>query len=236
MLSLMKVFDESTGRTVPVPGRKASEPLPQSGGSAAEADLAARRAEQWTDLYGDYLYRYALLRLRNRQGAEDVVQETFVAALQSYRNFQGRSSEKTWLVNILKHKIIDQFRKTGREDAVCDEKFEGWFSDVFNERGHWNFSSGKAPRIWSAPDPERAYGNQQFWKALHSSLEELPDRVADAFVLREIEGLETEEICRTLGVTRNNLWVMLHRARAYLRRSLEEGGFAVATATPKVQC
>lgn len=232
---LPNLFDEIRGRRA---ASRSKPALAQQAGSKAPVfeGSPSACAEKWVAGYGDYLFRYALLRLRHRQASEDVVQETFLAALKSYRNFQGRSSEKTWLVNILKHKIVDYLRKASRERAVRDEEFEGWFEDVFEEHGHWNSAAGKFPRDWGASDPERAFQGQQFWKALQASLGELPSRVAEAFVLREIEGLETDEICQALGVTRNNLWVMLHRARMYLRHSLEAGGYGGAQALkPKFQ-
>lgn len=231
MLNLMNVFDEMRSRGTGVPPvspvrRRPFAPSQRpSGNIAGSTDSPAARAEKWVASYGDYLYRYALLRLRHRQAAEDVVQETFLAALKSYRNFQGRSSEKTWLVNILKHKIIDYIRKDSREQSTSDEDLQGYFDDAFDERGHWKPSSPKMPRQWSASDPDCAYQGEQFWTTLQTSLGELPNRIAQAFVLREIEGLDTDEICRTLGITRNNLWVMLHRARGYLRQSLEARGF-----------
>ena len=69
---------------------------------------------QWLDKYGDYLYRYALMRVRDSAIAEDILQETLLAALGASQNHAGLSSERTWLVGIMKHKVVDYFRRVGR--------------------------------------------------------------------------------------------------------------------------
>ncbi|HSR49283.1 MAG TPA: sigma-70 family RNA polymerase sigma factor [Acidobacteriota bacterium] len=214
-----------------VPGTESAHLGPtQSEEEEGGKDTLDSQAAEWVNLYADYLYRYAMLRLRDKQASEDVVQETFLAALQSFKNFKGRSSVKTWLVNILKHKIVDHIRRCCRERRSADSGgvLDDWMEDAFNEHGHWNFASGKHPKCaWVDSDPEAAYDRQRFWTVLQGSLAHLPTRVAQAFVLREIDGLETEEICSTMNISRNNLWVMLHRARLFLSHSLETDGFSV---------
>ncbi|MDQ3804212.1 MAG: sigma-70 family RNA polymerase sigma factor [Acidobacteriota bacterium] len=183
----------------------------------------------WVDQHGDYLYRFALLRLRDPSAAEDVVQETLLAALQARGRFAGRGSERTWLTGILKHKIIDHFRRAARTHQP-DGAGESWMEhgEMFQQSGewvgHWDFDNKADPVEWKA-DPETALERSEFREALGRCLSGLPERVARAFTLREVEGMAGEEICDVLGVTANNLWVMLHRARAQLRHCLEMGWF-----------
>jgi RNA polymerase sigma-70 factor (ECF subfamily) len=175
--------------------------------------------ENWVELHGDYLYRFALSRLRDPKTAEDVLQETFLAALQSLDRFEGRSSERTWLAGILKHKILDHFRRGGREVGLGDrDEPPDFHPDWFDEEGHWKLDEN-SPADWA--DPDRTLEQSRFWEAMGRCLGELPARTARAFALREIEDAETDAICKDLSITPTNLWVMLHRARMHLRRCLE---------------
>lgn len=178
--------------------------------------------ENWVDEHGDYLFGYALLRVRDRELAEELVQETFLAALKARHNFAGQSSEKTWLVGILKHKIIDHFRRVSREHSVADFEANAREEDLFRQTGEWvdHWKPESAPKEW-ANDPSRLLEQKEFWEIFKRCLAELPPRLAQAFTLREIDGISSEEICEILNISANNLWVMLHRARALLRRSME---------------
>ncbi len=176
----------------------------------------------WVDRYGDYLFRYAMLRLRNRPEAEDLVQETFLAALKNRESFSGASSETTWLVGILKHKIADHFRRQARESPMeAGDLREQPDPSAFDPSGHW--ASG--PADWGG-DPEDLFRQKEFLDRLATCLSGLSPNYANAFTLREIDGASTDEICKVLGVTRTNLWVILHRARMLLRRCLETRWFA----------
>jgi RNA polymerase sigma-70 factor, ECF subfamily len=186
----------------------------------------------WVDLHGDYLYRYALLRLRDAALAEDAVQETLLAALQSRRDFEGRSAERTWLTGILKHKLVDHFRKVGRivfVGQVEGEEFE--HEELFKQEGKWrdHFDPARAPVEWCA-SPSELLEQGEFWEVFQKCISPLPARIGSAFTLREMEGLSSEEICEVLGITVNNLWVMLHRARMHLRRCLELNWFTASGA------
>jgi RNA polymerase sigma-70 factor (ECF subfamily) len=155
------------------------------------------------------------------------VQDTFLAALRAYQNFEGRGSERTWLVGILKHKVMDHFRRVSREAPVGEEVDEAsdhreFFERVNEWQGHWN--TNYAPTDWHATPAELIEKND-FWKVFSDCLSPLPDRTASAFTLREVDGLTSEEICETLGIKVNNLWVMLHRARLHLRNCLEVNWF-----------
>ena len=177
--------------------------------------------ETWVDRYGDYLYRQALSRIQDPTVAEDLVQETFVAALHARENFQGRSSEKTWLTAILRHKAIDYIRKKSKEKPVEDTEYlTGSMDELFDEKGDWKIKPAK----W-AYSPTELYEQKEFWKTLTQCLSQLTSRLSRAFTLREMDGLSTEEICKFLNVTATNLWVMLYRARMYMRRCLEINWF-----------
>lgn len=181
----------------------------------------------WVERHGDYLYRNALLRLRDRDLAEEAVQETFLAALKDRNAFAGRSSERTWLVGILKHKIVDHFRKVSRESfAEAMERLpyeeERPFLGEGEWKGHWRGGDGGGPAAWgTSTDLDR----REFWEVFNACLSRLPSRLVEAFTLREIDDLSSEEVCKVLRVTPTNLWVMLHRCRMQLRRCLEVNWF-----------
>jgi RNA polymerase sigma-70 factor, ECF subfamily len=181
----------------------------------------------WLDQHGDYLFKYAVFRLRDSTAAEDVVQETFLAALKAYEKFEGRGSERTWLVGILKHKVIDHFRRANREVAIGDGSEEASEHREFFERedqwsGHWN--NNYAPNDWHAT-PAELIERSDFWKVFSECLSPLPQRTASAFTMREVDGHSSEEICEILSISVNNLWVMLHRARLHLRNCLDINWF-----------
>ena len=180
---------------------------------------------EWVDRYGDYLFRYAMLRLRDRSAAEDLVQETFLAALKGRETFSGGSSEATWLVGILKHKIADHFRRQAHEVPLEEGDLrEQPDPSVFDGSGHW--TSG--PIDWGG-DPADLYREKKFLDQFAKCLAGLPPNHANAFTLREIEGVDAGEICKILSVSETNLWVILHRARMQLRRCLEIRWFAAKT-------
>jgi RNA polymerase sigma-70 factor (ECF subfamily) len=179
------------------------------------------RPETWVDQYGDGLYRFALARVKDASTAEDLVQETFVAAIRSQDSFKGKSSRRTWLTAILKYKIVDYYRKLGREtpDENLDriDAYDTVHDDLFNERGGWSLRPAK----WSV-DPEKIQRQREFLDIFYRCLGELPERLARIFMRREIEGAETEEICQEMAITATNSWTMLYRARMGLRRCLED--------------
>lgn len=175
------------------------------------------------DLYGDTLYRMALSMVRDPAIAEELVQETFLGALRSRGNFQRRSSERTWLIAILKHKVIDYFRSKYKQQPL---EFKDEISTVktdtyFDSRGEWAVKPGK----WHA-DPTKLYEQKEFFEVLSRCLSKLSPRMAKAFMLREIDGLDTEELCKVLDISATNSWVMLHRARVSLRGCLEKNWFS----------
>ena len=208
----------------------AAESAPDNG-PASPSPARLSDPERWVEEHGDYLFKFALARLRDVTNAEDMVQETFLAALKGGQSFAGRSAEKSWLVGILKHKIMDYYRKAGRETSFTDLEF---YSDEESDRfipdglfkGGWIHDAGRelGPMEWSA-DPGASLDSQAFWKTFHDCSSKMPRNVAAVFTMREVDGVESKEICALLNISENNLWVMLHRARMALRRCLETNWF-----------
>jgi RNA polymerase sigma-70 factor (ECF subfamily) len=199
------------------------DPTKSEDSEAGPALTASIDPERWVEEHGDCLYRYALLRVRRPEVAEDLVQETFFAAVKTFGSFRGKSSERSWLCGILKNKICDHFRKLGRETCFTDLEFlEDEFSHKFVPQGFWNHECG--PLEWK-PEAEVVMHRAEFWETFRDCLTKLPQRVADVFMLREMEEMATTQICETLNISPNNLWVMLHRARMALRECLEMNWF-----------
>jgi RNA polymerase sigma-70 factor (ECF subfamily) len=188
-----------------------------------DSDFASR-----CNSHRGYLLRVAVLQLRDSSLAEDVVQDTLLAALQGADRFSGRSSLKTWLTGILKHKIIDAIRRRTREPSVSplDEEIQLEDMDaLFDETGHWD----NPPADWG--DPEAALSRVQFMDMMQFCLEKLPPNTARVFMMREVMELESQEICKELKITSTNLWVILYRARMALRQCLEQNWFLRAGRT-----
>jgi len=177
--------------------------------------------EKWIDLYGDFLFRYTMLRLRDPAHAEDVVQETFLSAIQSRKNFESRSTERTWLIGILKHKIVDYFRKNSKELTVDDhDSFQRIVDENFDTNGRWKLIPGS----WSRNSDE-VVEQKEFWGVFRQCLTELPPRLANIYFLRELEEMSSQELCKVFNITATNLWVVLHRARHGLRECLATNWF-----------
>ncbi|NQT41672.1 MAG: sigma-70 family RNA polymerase sigma factor [Planctomycetes bacterium] len=170
----------------------------------------------WVDRHGDMLFRYALSRLRDPDSAEEVVQESFVAALHAVAQYSGTGAEGAWLLGILKRKIIDYIRRRNRPDSgVGGEADEDPIGSCFDAKGNWQFD----PRLAGAR-PEAHMEREEFWQAFRGCLAGLPQRQADVFSLREIEEMSSDNICKELRITASNLWVLLHRARLRLVRCM----------------
>jgi RNA polymerase sigma-70 factor (TIGR02943 family) len=168
----------------------------------------------WLGEHGDVLYAYALSRVRDPHAAEDLVQETLLAGLAAAGGFQGQSSERSWLIGILRHKLTDHLRRSFRERPPAESGADG-LDGLFDRHGHWN----TAPSKWGA-DPHALAEDAEFFAVLTRCLSRLPARTAHLFWLREAEGVDTSELCERLNVTAANVWAMLHRARCGLRECL----------------
>jgi len=177
---------------------------------------------EWVDKYGDLLYRFAFFRVGEAQVAEDLVQEVLLAAYKSRDRFGGKSAEKTWLVGILKHKIVDYYRNRTREGKTFN--FNETYSTVeevtFDKQGKWK----SAPADLSSL-PDKKVVDKELGEVIASCVETLPQGIRSVFSLREIDQLTSDEVCKALGITPTNLWVSMHRARLQLRSCLEQEWF-----------
>ena len=169
------------------------------------------------------LLRLAQLQLRNMAWAEDAVSETLLAVLQGMHTYAGAAQFKTWVVGILKHKVLDQLRQHAREQAVAPdgEDDEGGDIDdlIFQPDGHFR----TMPQEWT--DPADQLQRRQFFEVLEACLDLLPGKLGRVFLMREWLGLETAAICQECGIAPTNVWVMLHRARMRLRECLQLNWF-----------
>ncbi len=207
------------------------QPLSGSGRMWARVTLPGHRRmdhelsdpETWLTEHGDALYRYALRHTGDPARAEDLVQDTLIAALQARSGFAGKSRERTWLTGILKHKVIDHLRIRDREIAtdLASEPHLHDDGEHFDARGFWQVEV----RSWS--NPAGALQEEAFFDALEHCVEALPERTGEAFRMREVHGMDTDAICAALDIgTANNLFVILSRARMSLRDCLARTWFA----------
>lgn len=171
----------------------------------------------------DYLFKFARLQLRNEAWAEDAVSETVLAALAKPGAFEQRSQLKSWLVGILKHKVVDLLRQHGREISVsgaCDDDDTDPLDYIgYQADGHFT----QAPADWG--NPEQDLCSQQFMKILDACVNQLPPAQGRLFLMREWLELSVDEICKDLDLTPTNLYVQLNRARLRLRACLELNWF-----------
>lgn len=184
----------------------------------------------WVNEYGDGLLRYALSFVRDKSVADDLVQETFLAALTSRTAFTGKSSEKTWLFGILRHKAIDYLRKCRTEHQTEGRDELDFVESTRVLPGLWR--KDLIPTDWRS-DPNASAQQAAFWGIFNSCLSELSPRMANAFMLREMEGMSAKEICEVLNLTESNYWVVLYRARTILRRCIEKNWFCSSNALDK---
>ncbi|MDP5092538.1 MAG: sigma-70 family RNA polymerase sigma factor [Polaribacter sp.] len=174
----------------------------------------------WVDKHSDYLFNFAIARVNNYDLAKDLVQETFFAGLKSAKNFEGKASERTWLVSILKRKIIDHYRKINSTKGKAEVKMN-FYEDGENE-GSW--IEERVPQSWDNAT-EKSIENEELKQQLDYCISKLPEKYAMVFTMKTIQDFETEEICKELDITSSNLWVMIHRARTQLRKCMEDNWF-----------
>ena len=176
---------------------------------------------QWVNAHADYLYAFAISRINDEEQARDLVQDTFLAALEKAENFEGKSSERTWLTAILKNKIIDVYRKKSSglkniEIKVAEEEQEDFFD---RDSGHWVFEHG--PKEFGIEDKDHII-NKEFEQILQKCLQKLPVLWKAVFTMKHIEEEPTDTICAELKVTSSNFWVIIHRAKLNLRACLQK--------------
>jgi RNA polymerase sigma-70 factor, ECF subfamily len=185
-------------------------------------DESALAPETWVDQHGDALYRFALRRVTDPELADDLVQDTFLEALRARSSFTGGSSVRTWLTAILKHKIIDQYRRSGRTPRTEGEPLsDPAIESFFDQGGHLKTPPGR----WD-DKPDAVLDRSEFREVLSQCVLRLPEHLADAFVAIELGDFDRDRACEQFQITAANLSVRLYRARLLLRHCLEVHWFA----------
>lgn len=172
--------------------------------------------EQWNLSYREYLLRFALQRISDYGSAEDIVQDTFLSGWNARRQFRGDCSEKTWLTGILRNKIIDHYRRNSRRPSVIASDLDG----PADESGSVSWMD-RQPDLRPVNRPGSETDKREFLDELDRAVNSLPEKMGLAYRMREIEGQSTEEITRKLGITKANLWVLIHRAKQALGEQLD---------------
>ncbi|KAA1245591.1 sigma-70 family RNA polymerase sigma factor [Aquimarina sp. RZ0] len=174
----------------------------------------------WIDKYSDYLFNYTIVRVDDKEIAQDLVQETFFAGLKSMKNFKGEASERTWLISILKRKIIDHYRKINSNKGKAEVRIN-YVNDGETE-GDWLEERVADPFDQNA---ENEIENEELGVAIYNCIDKLPEKQARIFKMKTIEGFDTEAICNEFDITASNLWVIIHRARTAMAECLEKNWF-----------
>ena len=174
----------------------------------------------WIKDYSDYLFNYTITRVSDRDIAQDLVQDTFLAGLKSMANFKGEASERTWLIAILKRKIIDHYRKINSNKGKAEVRMS-YNSDSETE-GDWLEERVADPFDKTAEDKIE---NTELGIAIHDCLGKLPEKQAVVFKMKTLLNYETEAICNELNITASNLWVIIHRARTAMASCMEENWY-----------
>ena len=184
--------------------------------AATNSESTSALGSDWVDTHADYLFNFAIGQVRDASIAEDLVQETFLAAVKAQNSFSGKSSARTWLVGILRHKIYDHLRKTCRERAVRHDPTPLNDDECWEESVLWLHDVAEETQL-----PSRRIELDEFRTNLEMALGKLPPRIAQVFLLYQIEERPNREVCAQLNISESNLWVMLHRARKQLREQLD---------------
>jgi len=175
---------------------------------------------KWIDNYSDYLFRYTTVRINDHEISKDLVQETFFSGLKSAKNFEGKATERTWLISILKRKIIDHYRKKNSKKGQAEVRMN-FYNDGENE-GDW--IEERVPQSWDS-EVEKKIENKELQHQIDLCVDKLPKKYAMVFRMKTIQEVDTEVICKELGISSSNLWVIIHRARMQLRKCLEDNWF-----------
>ncbi len=175
--------------------------------------------DKWVDKYADYLFNYAIVRVNDREIANDLVSETFLAGLNSKDNFLGKAKERTWLISILKRKIIDYYRKINSQKGQAEVRVN--YKDEDNN-GDWLEEQVADDFDRSAEDDME---NEELRLAILECLNEINEKHAAIFKMKTIDGADTEAVCNEFNISPSNLWVIIHRARTALAACLEKKWF-----------
>lgn len=178
--------------------------------------------ETWVDQYADYLFNYAITRVNDTDIAKDLVQETFFAGLKSAKNFKGEAAERTWLIAILKRKVIDYYRKINSNKGKAEVRMS--YSSSTDSEGDWLEEQVADPFSMLEND---AIENEELGLAIQDCISKLPKKQSQVFMMKTVQGISTEDICNELGINPSNLWVMIHRSRTNLMNCLNQNWFKI---------
>jgi len=197
----------------------------KSNSSIFEVDKASMTLQQlhpetWVDSYADYLFNYAVARVNDSEIAKDLVQETFFAGLNSAKNYKGDAAERTWLIAILKRKVIDYYRKINSKKGRAEVRMS--YNSGNETEGDWIEEQVADPFSSFEND---AIENEELGLAIQDCISKLPKKQSLVFTMKTIQGMSTEDICNELGINPSNLWVMIHRARTSLMGCLNKSWF-----------
>ena len=183
-------------------------------------NLSTFNPDKWVEKYADALYAYTMVRVNDVQQAEDIVQNTFLSAWKARETYKGQASEKNWLYAILKNKIVDHFRKQSSSRITLATGEE----EIYFEDGHWTGET--APKEWDVP-LEQPVETKEFYYILDKCKQKLKDIQQSVFVMKYMEDIDSEEICKVLNITTSNYWVLIHRAKLHLRKCLEKNWIGI---------
>ena len=176
--------------------------------------------DQWVDNYADYLFNYAIGRVSDVETAKDLVQDTFVAGLNSAKNYKGEAAERTWLIAILKRKVIDHYRKINSKKGKAEVRMS--YNSASDAEGDWLEEQVADPASVVENDNIE---NDELGLAIYECISKLPKKQALVFNMKTIQGVSTEDICKELNINPSNLWVMIHRARTALMGCLNQNWY-----------
>ncbi len=176
--------------------------------------------DKWVELHADYLFNYAIGKVSDVEIAKDLVQETFIAGLNSAKNFKGDAAERTWLIAILKRKVIDHYRKINSKKGKAEVRIQ--YSDQTDAEGEWLEERVADPFVKGG---DQEIENEELGLAIQNCIDKLPKKQSRVFTMKTIQGMSTEDICNELGINPSNLWVMIHRARTSLMGCLNQSWF-----------
>jgi RNA polymerase sigma-70 factor (TIGR02943 family) len=183
---------------------------------AAPTEKSDLQPRLWVKRYADYLYAFALARIHCNEKARDLVQDTFLAALEKADSFEKKSSEKTWLTGILKHKIFDLYRKQSKHALNREKTMDHFFRAT---DGHWHATQAPTDFVSGQSHVVEA---KEYYQALQSCIKKLPEAWLAVFTMKHMEDYSTAAICHQLKITQSNFWVIIHRAKVNLRACLEK--------------
>lgn len=181
--------------------------------------------EEWVDAFADFLYHFAVLRVNSKEDAEDLVQETFLAAYKNIKQFENRSSVKTWLTSILKNKIVDYYRKKGSSNQSYDDylaQTETSFENAFFNQENYGRWKQDINKNYISESADAYILSKEFYKIMEFCLQKLPSKLKSVFVAKYMLDEDAEKICKEFNITSSNYWVLLFRAKTLLRSCLEK--------------